>query len=97
MAPAVAGLVAYLLLLMLGYLYAGIIAGAALGRGLMKRQEVSWKLALLGMLVLYLVGMVPVLGGLIVFVLFLAATGAIVAIAHRFAFNRPSALDTEIL
>lgn len=88
MAAAFLLLAAYLLLIMLGYLYAGIVAGAALGRNLLKRPYVTWKLALLGMLVLYLVGMVPVLGGLVVFVLFLAGTGAIVAIAFRFAFAR---------
>lgn len=79
---------AYLLLLMLAYLYAGIVAGAALGQGLFKRERVTWKFAVLGMLGLYLVGTVPVIGGLIVSVLFLAATGAIVAIAHRAVFGR---------
>ncbi len=78
----------YLLLLMLGYLYAGVLAGAALGRGLLKRQRVTWKFALLGMLTLYLVGTVPVIGAMIVFILFLAATGTIVVLAHRFAFKR---------
>jgi hypothetical protein len=83
----------YALLLMLGYLYAGIIAGAALGRGLLKRERVTWKIALLGMLALYLIGTVPVVGGLITFILFLAATGSIVAIANRFAFGRFSEDD----
>lgn len=90
-------LVAYLLLLMLGYLYAGVLAGAALGRGLFKRDRVTWKLALLGMLVLYLIGTMPVLGGLIAFILFLAATGSIVAIAYRFAFARFSESEPESL
>ena len=81
-------LAAYLLLLMLGYLYAGVLAGAALGRGLLKRSIVTWKLALLGMLVLYLISTVPVVGGIITFVLFLAATGTIVVLAHRFAFGK---------
>lgn len=80
-------LFAYGLLLMLGYLYAGVVAGAALGRGLLKRPRISWKLAILGMIVLYIVGKVPVLGGIVVAVLFLAATGAIVAIAYQFAFG----------
>lgn len=81
-------LAAYLLLIMLGYLYAGVLAGAALGRGLMRREIVTWKLALLGMLVLYLIGIVPVVGGILTFILFLAATGTIVVLAHRFAFGR---------
>lgn len=79
---------AYVLLLMLGYLYAGILAGAALARGLVKRTQVTWKFALLGMLVLYLIGVIPVIGDLVTFVLFLVATGAIVSIAYQFAFNK---------
>lgn len=82
---------AYVLLLMLGYLYAGILAGAALARGLVKRTKVTWKFALLGMLVLYLIGVIPVIGDLVTFVLFLVATGAIVSIAYQFAFGK----DTE--
>ena len=73
---------------MLGYLYAGVLVGAALGRGLLKSPMVTWKLALMGMLALYLIGTLPVLGGLLVSVLFLASTGAIVAIAYRFVFGR---------
>ena len=94
MAAAFLLLTTYALLLMLGYLYAGIIAGAALGRNLFKRTFVTWKLALLGMLVLSLVGLVPVLGKLVAFILFLAATGALVSIAFRFAFSR-YASDTD--
>lgn len=79
---------AYALLLMLAYIYAGILAGAALARGLLKRSDVTWKFALLGMLTLYLIGAIPVIGSLVVFILFLAATGSIVAIAYHFAFGR---------
>ncbi len=87
---------AYVLLLMLGYLYAGILAGAALSRGLMKRTQVTWKFALLGMLVLYLIGVIPVIGGLVTFVLFLVAMGAIVSIAFQFAFGRSSIEPVEL-
>ncbi|HRH55680.1 MAG TPA: hypothetical protein PK609_02335 [Candidatus Paceibacterota bacterium] len=97
MVVAIVLLLAYLLLLILGYLYAGVIAGSALGRGLLKRTRVTWKLALLGMLVLYLVSAVPILGGLIVFVLFLAATGGIVAIAYRYVFRRLAENSNESL
>ena len=87
---------AYVLLLMLGYLYAGILAGAALSRGLMKRTQVTWKFALLGMLVLYLIGVIPVIGSLVTFVLFLVATGAIVSITFQFAFGRGATDPIEI-
>ncbi|MBU2159211.1 hypothetical protein KJ848_03455 [Patescibacteria group bacterium] len=81
---------AYVLLLMLGYVYAGILAGAALSRGLMKRTQVTWKFALLGMLALYLISVVPVIGGLVSFVLFLVATGSIISILFHFVFTRPA-------
>ena len=79
---------AYVLLLALGYAYAGILAGSALSRGLLKQPLVTWKVALVGMLVLYLIGSIPVLGGLVTCVLFLAATGAILSIAYNFSFAR---------
>ncbi|MBU1293028.1 hypothetical protein KJ819_03130 [Patescibacteria group bacterium] len=79
---------AYVLLLAVGYVYAGILAGAALSRGLMKRTQVTWKFALLGMLALYLISVVPVVGGLVSFVLFLVATGSIISILFHFAFTR---------
>lgn len=79
---------AYALLLMLGYLYAGILAGAALGRSLLNRPRVTWKVALLGMFVLYFISVIPVFGSTVLFVLMMAATGSIAAIAYRFAFGR---------
>ncbi|MGE5541159.1 MAG: hypothetical protein ACM3TU_02650 [Bacillota bacterium] len=81
----------YALFIMLAYIYAGILAGAALARGLMKRHIITWKEAVLGMLVLYLIGVIPVIGMLVKFVLMLAAGGAIVSIAYVFAFRRTSA------
>jgi cytoskeletal protein CcmA (bactofilin family) len=83
------GLIAlYALFLMLAYVYAGILAGAALSRALMKRYVITWKEAVLGMLVLYLIGVIPVIGFLVKFVLMMAAGGAIVSIAFIFAFRR---------
>lgn len=82
---------AYALLLMLGYLYAGVLVGAALGRAFLRRSLVTWKLALLGMLALYLLGTVPVLGGALALVAFLASVGALVAILYRFAFAQEDA------
>jgi cytoskeletal protein CcmA (bactofilin family) len=78
----------YALLFILAYTYAGILAGAALARALMKRYVIGWKEAVLGMLVLYLVGIIPVLGMLVKFVLMMAAGGTIVSIAYLFAFKK---------
>ncbi|MEK7511100.1 MAG: hypothetical protein AAB582_02605 [Patescibacteria group bacterium] len=84
---------AYFFLLILGYLYAGIIAGAALMRGLLKRSSVSWRSAVLGMFVLYLIGVIPVLGKLVILILGAGAIGAIATIAYRFTFSRSDELE----
>lgn len=78
----------YVLLLILGYLYAGILAGAALSRGLLKRPGTSWRAAVLGTAALYLIGSIPALGPAITLVLATAAMGSILTIAYRFAFAR---------
>jgi MFS family permease len=78
----------YLILLILGYAFAGIFAGAALVRGLLKREGTGWRSAFIGMFVLYLIGSIPGVGGLVVTVLVAAATGTIVSVAYQFAFNR---------
>ena len=78
----------YALLLILSYIYAGIVAGAALARALMKRRVVTWKEAVLGMLVFYIIGVIPVLGMLVKFILIMATAGAITSLAYAFAFKR---------
>ncbi len=78
----------YALFIMLSYVYAGILAGAALSRALLKRYVITWKEAVLGMLVLYLIGTIPLLGPLVKFVLMAAAGGAIVSLSYAFAFKR---------
>jgi hypothetical protein len=78
----------YALFIMLAYVYAGIIAGAALSRALLKRYVITWKEAVLGMLVLYLIGTIPVIGLLVKFILMMAAGGAIASLAFAFAFHR---------
>ncbi len=78
----------YALLVMLAYVYAGILAGAALAHGLLKRYVVTWKEAVLGMLVLYFIGIIPVVGMLVKFILMMAALGAIASLSYLFAFRR---------
>jgi cytoskeletal protein CcmA (bactofilin family) len=82
---------AYLLLLSLSYLYAGVLAGGALARGLFKRSLVSWKFAVLGMLALSLVSVVPAFGTLVVFILTATAAGTISSFAFSFAFPKSDA------
>lgn len=82
---------AFLLLILVSYLYAAALAGALLSGLIMKRRSVSWKSAMLGMGALYLAGLIPVLGFLAAFVLLAAAFGALVAVAYRAAFAAPQA------
>ncbi len=78
----------YALLCMLAYVYAGIVAGATLAHALFKKEYITWRTAVLGALTLYVVGVVPVLGFLVVAFLTTASAGALVAIAYRAAFMR---------
>jgi cytoskeletal protein CcmA (bactofilin family) len=81
----------YLLLLLLSYVFAGVIAGSALRRHalarLSSRTEITWRDAVLGVLVLNVVGIVPVIGPLVKFLLAIAAAGILATLAYRFAFR----------
>lgn len=80
--------IAYLFLLLVSFIYAGVITGAAIARFLLKRQGISWRGALLGMLVLHVIGLVPIAGPIVTAVLCAAATGAIASTAYGFMFGR---------
>jgi len=86
---------AYVLLMLLAYLYAGVIAGGAIMSGIFKRPRVTWKHAVLGMLVLRVIGVVPGIGFLLSVVLTAAAAGAIVITCYKFAFARDADLLSE--
>ncbi len=78
----------YVFLLLLAYFFAAIVAGSALARATSKRESVLWRDGALGMLVLYIIGIVPVAGFLIGLILSAAALGAIISIAYAFAFGK---------
>lgn len=82
----------YLLLILLSYIFAAVIAGAALRRGLSRRlrliREVTWRDAALGVAVLSLIGIIPVVGWMVKLVLTLLAAGVLVVIAYRTSFGR---------
>ncbi len=86
----------YVLLFLLAYLYAGVIAGSALARALFKKQRVTWKVAVLGTLALYLVSIVPLVGSLVVAVLTSLALGSLIAISYKTAFGRGTT-DEDVL
>ena len=76
----------YVLLLLLAYLYAAVLVGSAVMRTVMKRQDVTWKGAVLGMGILGIIGLAPFLGFVIAFILSSAALGSMLVIFYRFAF-----------
>lgn len=82
---------AYILLLLLSYLYAAALAGALVMRIAGRGFLVSWKSAVLGMLVLYLLGLVPGLGFLVSFALSATALGSFAQAAYRFSFAKEAA------
>jgi hypothetical protein len=86
-------LAAYVLLLLLSYIYAAVIAGAALARQIAKRPIFYWRDAVFGMLALSIISLVPIVGGLVFLILFAAATGAIVSLSYRFAYPK----DADVL
>jgi len=86
----------YVLLFLLAYLYAGVIAGSALSRALFKKDKVTWKVAVLGTLALYLVSIVPLIGSLVVAVLTSAALGSLIAITYKAAFGRGTSDDNVL-
>lgn len=79
---------AYVLLMLLSYLYAGVLAGAAITKGIFKRPIVTWQHAVLGMIVLRVVGVIPGVGFLISVILTAAAAGALLLTCYKFAFAR---------
>ncbi len=79
---------AYVLLLLLAGVYAGILAGAALARTLWKRTTITWKDALIGTLLLTIISIIPFVGGFLAFVLAITALGALVRAFYVFAFTR---------
>lgn len=79
---------AYLLALLMAYLFAALLAGALVMRFFAKRLSVSWKSAILGTLILYLLGFIPGVGFFFGFILAAASLGALGLLFFRFAFGR---------
>lgn len=81
--PAIFIFIAYILLLIVAKIYAGILVGAFLSSWWKKDIRTNWKWAVLGTLVLVLIGFLPLFGGLASFLFFTASLGAIVSRGHR--------------
>lgn len=70
-------LIGYILLIAVAKAMTGITVGAYISRWTKKKAIVSWKWALLGVLVVELLALVPFFGWLILFVFFIITLGAI--------------------
>jgi hypothetical protein len=86
-------LAAYILLLLLSFLYGAIIAGSALARSIVKRPFFLWRDGVFGMLAVSVVGLVPIVGAFVMFVLLVTACGALISLLYGFAFSK----DTDVL
>ncbi|KND49342.1 MAG: hypothetical protein AB203_03005 [Parcubacteria bacterium C7867-008] len=88
---------AYILLVFLSYLYAGILAGGAVRYLATKRSAtlISWKDAIVGMLVFFIAGSLPYVGGVITLVALCITLGALVSNLYLFAFHRTTSWHTE--
>lgn len=84
----------YALLLILSYIYAGILAGGLIRRGTSRTtySGISWKDALLGMLVFFILGSIPYIGWPVTFVGMSFTLGAIISGLYAFAFPKDTAL-----
>jgi hypothetical protein len=85
----------YTLLISLAYLYIGILAGGLLRRATRRKslaQGVSWKYALLGMLVFFIVSSIPFIGWMIALLALCFSLGTLVSGLYAFAFPRDTSL-----
>lgn len=80
--------VAYLLFLLLSYTFAAALAGSALVWAFRKRTLITWRTALLGVIVLEVVGIIPVIGFIIKFVCAAIAGGALLVLFYKYSFRR---------
>lgn len=83
----------YLLAIMLAYLFAGLLAGSMFSQAVLKRPGISWRSAAFGMLLLYLIGLIPVFGFVVSALLAAASLGAMIALMYRFCFGRAGIED----
>ena len=89
---------AYVFLLFLSYLYAGILTGGLLRHLITKRSAtlISWKNAIGGMLAFFVLNSIPYVGNVIMLIAVCLVLGAIVSNLYLFAFRRNTAWQEEL-
>lgn len=87
----VIALFAYIVLLMLGWVFSGIILGAWLFHWIQKTDtfRVDWVSAIVGVLVIQAVALIPFVGWLAEFIFMLAGLGAAATVKWRFLRDKP--------
>ncbi len=71
------GLLIFLFLLALSRVYAGVVLGGLLSKWYSKQIQINWKWALLGIITLQLVCLIPYIGWIACFVIFLISLGSV--------------------
>lgn len=79
-------LITYAFIVLLSFIYAGILLGSLLARRYTHRDSVLWHDGVLGMLALSLLALVPYVGPFIIFFFITFSAGALLLIFFRFAF-----------
>ncbi|MFZ2500903.1 MAG: hypothetical protein WAW90_02865 [Minisyncoccia bacterium] len=77
----------YVLLLLLSFVYAGILTGGILARHVMKREEILWRDGVIGMATLSLATLVPFVGSFVAFLFACFSAGTLLQISFHFAFS----------
>lgn len=80
--------VSYMLLVLLGYVCAGIVLSGLASRVFFKARVIGWQEGALGAFLLYLIGLIPAIGFLVTLVLLSVSLGAMVVLFARTAFPK---------
>lgn len=74
---------AYMLMLLVAKVFAGIVVGALLSKWIKKEVIVNWKWAALGVTLLQILILIPILGTLIAFIVGMASFGTVLVLLYR--------------
>lgn len=85
--------ICYALLALLSYVYGGILIGGLIARRISGRTFALWRDGVLGIFILSVLGLVPFVGGIVVFLLTIFAAGALLILFFNFAFPHDAAED----
>ncbi len=73
----------FIVLIIMGKLLTGVLAGALLSQWRTKEIKVTWGWALLGSVVVYLLGLIPILGWFVAIMLFFAVAGSLSLLVYE--------------